>query len=158
MTNTSTFVALIEKGSELLATLCRLSEQEKIAIEQQSADALQAVVTEKRLALQALAENTDERNQFLRDNGFSCDQEGIERLITSLPANQSRVVDAVWQTLAERLQQAVSLNQRNEQIVSRSQKNLTQLLAILRGQSAKTTLYDQAGLKNYSARSTLGKA
>ena len=151
-------MALIEKGSELLATLCHLSDQEKNAIEQQSADQLQRVVADKRLALQALAENTDQRNQILREAGCSCDQLGIEQFFTSLPPSQTEPLRSAWGRMSATLQRAAELNRRNEQIVSRSQKNLEQLLAILRGQTAKTTIYDQAGLKNYSARSTLGKA
>lgn len=158
MTDTSTFLALIEKGSEHLATLCRLSDLEKQAIERQSADELQSVVMDKRQALQALAENTDERNQLLQQAGFSCDQNGIATWFDSLPASQSQPLRQAWQQLTDNLQHAAELNRRNEQIVSRNQKNLEQLLSILRGHNTKTTIYDQAGLKNYSARSTLGKA
>ncbi|WP_210395778.1 flagella synthesis protein FlgN [Motiliproteus sediminis] len=159
MTQTpSAFMALVSEGSELLATLCRLSDAEKSAIEKMAAADLQHVVTAKQQSLQALAANTDARNQFLRQQGLSCDQQGVDQLIASLPTTQGQQLQNAWNKLTETLRRAAELNQRNEQIVKRNQQSLEQLLSILRGQSGKTTLYDQAGLKNYSARGTLGKA
>lgn len=156
--SSSAFLALVSEGSELLATLCRLSDAEKSAIEKMAASDLQHVVTAKQESLQALAVNTDARNQFLRQQGFSCDQQGVDQLIASLPAPAGQQLQSAWRTLTDNLQRAADLNKRNEQIVKRNQQSLEQLLSILRGQSGKTTLYDQAGLKNYSARGTLGKA
>ncbi len=153
------FCELITKGSQTLATLCDLSDQEKVAIETLDASNLQNCVAQKQQNLELLADNTLQRNQTLVELGFSADPQGLQQLQQSLPPVIAKEVIKRWEILTEQLQQAASLNQRNEQIVQRSQGNLTRLLSILQGQSPKTTIYDEAGHKgNYSGQNTLGKA
>lgn len=153
------FCELIDKGSQTLATLCDLSEQEKSAIETLDANVLQNCVVQKQKNLELLADNTLQRNQTLVELGFSADEQGLQLLQDSLSNTIAKEVTKRWDTLTEQLQQAASLNQRNEQIVQRSQGNLTRLLSILQGQSPKTTIYNEAGHKgNYSGQNTLGKA
>ena len=84
---------------------------------------------------------------------------GLEQLQASLPPAIAQQVEKRWQKLANLLDQAASLNQRNEQIVMRSQQNLGHLVSILQGHSGRSTIYNDAGHKgNYSAQNTLGKA
>ncbi|RDE22381.1 flagellar protein FlgN [Motiliproteus coralliicola] len=156
---TRQFCELIDKGSQILAALCRLSEQEKTAIEQIDATALQSCVTEKQKQLELLAENTLQRNEALVGLGFSADDKGLEQLQASLPPAIANQVDSRWQRLRQSLEKAAELNQRNEQIVQRSQHNLGHLISILQGHSGRSTIYNDAGYKgNYSAQNRLGKA
>ena len=156
---TKQFCELIDEGSQTLATLCRLSEDEKQAIEKLDGEALQQCVKHKQQQLEALAENTLQRNQTLVELGFSADEHGLQQLKSSLPAAIRQTLEKRWLRLSQNLQQAAELNQRNEQIVQRSQHSLGRLLNILQGQTAKTTIYNEAGHKgNYSAQNTLGKA
>ncbi|MEH6470269.1 MAG: flagellar protein FlgN [Halopseudomonas sp.] len=153
------FCELTDKGNQTLATLCRLSEQEKLAIEKLDASSLQSCVTQKQEQLELLAENTLQRNQALVELGFSADEQGLQQLLSDLPAAIAKQVSSRWDSLTLQLKQAAELNHRNEQIVQRSQKNLSRLVSILQGQSPKTSIYNEAGHKgNYSAQNTLGKA
>ncbi len=153
------FCELIDKGSQTLATLCDLSEQEKQAIETINASELQSCVKQKQQQLELLADNTLQRNQILVALGFSTDMQGLQGLQDSLPPAIAKQVIKRWNLLSEQLQKAADLNHRNEQIVQRSQRNLSNLLSIMQGQSPKNTLYDDAGHKgNYSGQNTLGKA
>ena len=153
------FCELIDEGSQTLVTLCRLSEDEKHAIAQLDASALQSCVNQKQEQLEQLAENTLLRNEILIELGFSADEQGLNKLLTGLTPAISKQVSSRWSALTKQLKLAAELNQRNEQIVNRSQKNLSRLVSILQGQSAKTTIYNEAGHKgNYSAQNTLGKA
>tara|TARA_R110001583_G_C5480852_1_gene393776 strand:+ start:137 stop:628 length:492 start_codon:yes stop_codon:yes gene_type:complete len=153
------FCELIDKGSQTLATLCRLSDEEKNAVVQLDASALQNCVAQKQEQLELLAENTLQRNQTLVELGFSADEAGFSQLLESLTPAIAQQVSGRWRTLTMELKKASELNQRNEQIVNRSQQNLSRLLSILQGQTAKTSIYNEAGHKgNYSAQNTLGKA
>ena len=153
------FCDLIDKGSLILATLCDLSDQEKKAIEIIDPSLLQNCVNQKQQNLEQLAENTLQRNETLIELGFSADTQGLEQLQLSLSPGVAKEISKRWSNLSSQLRQAAKLNQRNEQIVKRSQGNITQLLSILQGQSPKTTIYDEAGHKgNYSGQNTLGKA
>lgn len=156
---TKRFCDLTDEGSQILATLCRLSDEEKQAIEQLDPEALQQCISQKQLHLELLADNTLKRNETLVELGFSADQQGVEELKHSLPEAISRQIAKHWQQLVEQLKQAQKLNERNEQIVQRNQQNLGNLLRILQGQDSKQTLYNDSGSKgNYSAQNTLGKA
>lgn len=153
------FCDLIDKGSQILATLCDLSDQEKNAIEKIDPTLLQNCVNQKQQNLELLAENTLLRNEALVELGFSADTQGLEQLQQSLSPGIAKEISKRWENLTIQLQQAAKLNQRNEQIVKRSQGNVSQLLSILQGQTPKTTIYDEAGHKgNYSGQNTLGKA
>ncbi len=153
------FLQLVTQGCEQLAALGEVCEQERQAIEARSAEQLQAVVKQKQQQLEQIAVNIRARNQLLNTQGHNADDAGLKAFLASLPEDQTQPLQKAWQTLSEQLQTTADLNQRNERIVSRSQKNLSQLLGILQGHSAKTTLYNQTGAKgNYSAQNTLGKA
>lgn len=152
------FHQLLTEGSDLIATLCRLCEEEKSAIEQQSATRLQVLVDEKENVLEALAANTRARNRYLEEAGLSADAQGMATFLDQAPETGRRALNEAWQTLVSRLEEVSRLNSRNEQIVQRNQKHLQQLLSLLQGQSERTRLYDPSGLKNYQARGSLGKA
>ncbi|MEH6651584.1 MAG: flagellar protein FlgN [Motiliproteus sp.] len=153
------FCDLIDEGSQILATLCDLSDQEKNAIEKVDPALLQNCVSQKQKNLELLAENTLQRNEALIELGFSADAQGLEQLQQSLSPGITKEISKRWENLSSQLRQAAKLNQRNEQIVKRSQGNISQLLSILQGQSPKTTIYDEAGHKgNYSGQNKLGKA
>lgn len=152
------FFQLIKQGSSQLETLCALSDAEKAAIEAHSAEQLQSVVDKKRQVLSDFADNVNARNQILVAQGLSPDTQGFEGFLAGLPPPQRELIGKSWQALEARLKQAAALNERNERIVMRSQKNLDQLLRIIRGQDAKTSIYSSAGLRNYSPQNTLGKA
>ncbi|MCW8884660.1 MAG: flagellar protein FlgN [Motiliproteus sp.] len=150
---------LISKGNQQLVALCDLCERERAAIEAHSAEQLKAVVNDKKTVLLQITENISQRNQILADGGFSADETGFNGFTSSLNKPEAVAIQKAWSKLAEQLKQVAKLNERNEKIVQRSQKNMAQLLGILQGHSTKTTLYNQAGSKgNYSAQNRLGKA
>ncbi|MFT6916890.1 MAG: flagella synthesis protein FlgN [Motiliproteus sp.] len=153
------FCELIDEGNQILVALCDLNEEEKNAIAQLEATVLQNCVQQKQHQLERLAENTLQRNQTLIELGCSADEQGLNLLLTELSPAISKQVSSRWSALTEQLKRASELNLRNEQIVNRSQKNLSRLVSILQGQSPQTTIYNEAGHKgNYSAQNTLGKA
>ncbi len=153
------FHQLVEQGCTDFTQLCELLEQERDAIEQRALDQLQAVVNDKAALLEQIAANINARNEILSQAGCSADDEGLQAYLQSLPQPQSQRIQTDWQQLAQQLQKANTLNQRNEKVINRSQQSVNQLLSILQGHSQQNTLYNQSGAKgNYSPRNTLGKA
>ncbi len=153
------FYKLTTQCCQQLAALCRLCDQERAAIESHSVEQLQDTVKEKQALLVQIAGNIDARNQLLNAQGHNADEQGFNAWLAGLPAEESRAIENAWAKLAAQLQESAELNARNEKIVRRSQKNMEQLLSILQGHTARTTLYNQTGSSgNYSAQNTLGKA
>lgn len=153
------FFRLVQQGIQQLDALCLVSDEEKAAIEAHQPEQLIAVIERKRDLLGDFADNVNARNQLLHQQGFLPDAEGLQHFLSQLGGAEQKAITDAWRRLERRLAEAARLNERNEQIVLRSQKNLDQLLRILRGQDARTSLYTGAGIKgNYSAQNTLGKA
>ena len=153
------FYQLIDEGSKQLAALCALCDKERDAIESNQVEQLQTVIKDKQTLLLQIAENIDARNTILNAQGHAADEQGFNAFLEALPKEQSKAINTAWGKLAEQLKTSAALNERNEKIVLRSQKNMDRLMNILQGHTAKTTLYNQTGGKgNYSAQNTLGKA
>ncbi len=158
-TSAQTFFKLVKEGCQQLVALCDLCEQEKQTIEQHDIEEFKATLQNKQRQLEEIAKNIDERNNLLKEHGFSNDQDGFNQFIASLPTAQSDLIMQHWQQLEELLKKSIELNQRNELIVKRGEKNVSHLLSLMQGHSAKTTLYNQKGSAgNYSAQNRLGKA
>lgn len=153
------FFELIKEGCQQLAALCQLCETEKSAIESHDLEAFKTLLLEKQQQLELIGQNIEQRNQVLESLGFAADEQGLQNFISSLPEQQAKLIREHWSKLEAQLAQSIELNQRNELIVKRGQKNVSQLLALMQGHSPKTTLYDQKGSAgNYSAQNRLGKA
>lgn len=150
---------LIKEGCQQLVTLCDLCDQEKAAIETHNLDDFKATLLLKHQQLELIGKNIDLRNTVLKESGFSSDEQGFNGFINTLPPPQASLIKEHWQKLEDSLTKSIELNQRNELIVKRGEKNVSQLLALMQGHSAKTTLYNQKGSAgNYSAQNRLGKA
>lgn len=153
------FFKFIKEGCQQLAALCDLCEQEKSVIEKHNLDDFKETLLLKQQQLELIAKNIDQRNNILQESGFSSDEEGFNGFIKTLPSPQAALIQEHWQQLEQSLTKSIELNQRNELIVKRGEKNVSQLLALMQGHSAKTTLYNQKGSAgNYSAQNRLGKA
>lgn len=153
------FFRLIKEGCQQLAALCDLCEQEKLSIENHNLDDFKTTLLLKQQQLELIAQNIDQRNTILQERGFSLDDEGFQGFISTLPSPQAKLIQEHWDQLEQSLTKSIKLNQRNELIVKRGEKNVSQLLSLMQGHTAKTTLYNQKGSAgNYSAQNRLGKA
>ncbi len=158
-TSLQPFFDLTVQGTQILSALCQLLEEEKTVLSAFSATALEDLVARKNSKILAFEANIDARNTLIATLGYSPDLAGIEALRSTLPERQASLIGQAWDNLAAQLKHASALNKRNERIVVRNQKNLDQILAIMRGQVNKNAIYNQAGSKgNYSAQNRLGKA
>jgi flagellar biosynthesis/type III secretory pathway chaperone len=150
---------LVHQGIKQLTELTRIYDEEKSAIEQHDAPLLQQALNQKGELLLAVQKNINQRNQLLTSAGHGADDKGFRAFCDALNPQQSELLNNAWQQLKDALDRVSALNSRNEQIVKRCQKNLEQLINIIRGQDPKTTLYNQEGGKgHYSGQNRLGKA
>ncbi len=153
------FFDLTVQGTQILSALCQLLEEEKTVLSAFSAAALEDLVARKNSKIHEFEANIDARNALVAKLGFSQDHAGIEALRNSLPERQASLIGQAWDKLAAQLKAASELNTRNERIVVRNQKNLDQILSIMRGQVNKNSIYNGAGSEgNYNAQNRLGKA
>lgn len=156
---TQEFFALVRQGILLFEQLKLQLEAEREAIEARSLDQLTDATGQKQTLLQQIEQNIKERNDTLIQLGFSPSEDGVEKLLSQLPEKPAQLLTSEWNRLTESLYEVRESNQRNEQIVNRSKRNLDQLIALLQGQSGKGVLYDNRGEKgNYSPQSRIGKA
>nr|WP_082708444.1 flagellar protein FlgN [Marinobacterium profundum] len=155
----SAFDTLTRQGVVVLTDLQAQLEIEFAALSQHNLEDLQQSTASKQLLLQQLAESNAERAQFMTQFGYSATPDGMAQWFAALPEELRPASEALWQTLQQALEQIQQLNLRNEQVLRRSSRNNDQLLALLRGQNQRHTLYDSSGGKGQlSAQNRLGKA
>lgn len=151
--------ALTRQGIGFLTTLNQLLDAEFSALQERDIEQLQALVQQKTEALQQLEANNQQRNQLFVNAGISPNKDGLQQFTQQLPAAHADQFRELWSELEQILKTVNEKNQRNELVITRNNRNLEQLLSILRGQNQKNTLYNQSGDKgNYSAQNRLGKA
>ncbi|UTW10063.1 flagella synthesis protein FlgN [Marinobacterium rhizophilum] len=153
------FNTLTRQGVVVLTDLQAQLDIEFAALSNHSLDDLQQSTAGKRLLLEQLAELNAQREQLLTQLGYSATRDGIVQWLDALPAELKPASEALWQELQQALEQIQRLNLRNEQVLRRSSRNNDQLLALLRGQNQRHTLYNASGGKGQlSAQTRLGKA
>ncbi|MFW1676698.1 flagella synthesis protein FlgN [Pontibacter sp. JAM-7] len=151
--------ALLQEGIKLLQTLDQVYDAELEILSQQDLDALSDITQRKTSLLTEFQQFRVKRTELLSSYGINSPINGY-RLPESEPASslQPELSQAVTE-LENQLQQMQRKNTRNETVISRSQRNVQQLLAIIRGQRQEDKLYDQSGSAGlYKAQSRIGKA
>ncbi len=151
--------ALTTQGITFLTTLHDLLEEEYVALQQRDISLLQALIEKKTETLQLLEENNLARNELFIAAGITPDKAGLQSYKSQLSEPETTSFTSHWNELEQILRQVNDKNKRNEIIITRNSRNLEHLMAILRGQNQKNTLYNQSGAKgNYAAQTSLGKA
>lgn len=156
----STLNALCHEGIVALEHLLALLNEELTALQNRDIEAITSLNTRKQDALGAIENNNAARSQVLINAQTTPDKSGLDALISTFsPCPELDVFHAIWPKLEAALQQVMEANKRNEQVLTRNRLYLDQLLATLRGQQPKNTLYTAKGNKgNYTSQSRLGKA
>ena len=148
---------LLEQGILFLEKLSTIYDSEQAALASKDLEQLSDIIQEKTDLLNKFHQFTQERSNLLASFGIQQDPADY-----SLPESESDLTAATAQLhsrIKELLIDLQSKNKRNEQIVYRSEQNVTQLLSLVRGQKKQDKLYDKAGGSSlYKAQSRLGKA
>ena len=129
--------ALTRQGIDLLTTLDQLLDAEFTALQERDIEQLQTLVQQKTDALQQLETNNQQRNQLFVNAGISPDKAGLQQFSQQLNPPHSEQFRELWSALEQILKAVNEKNQRNELIITRNNRNVEQLLSILRGQNQK---------------------
>ncbi|WP_067867155.1 flagella synthesis protein FlgN [Neptuniibacter marinus] len=151
---------LLEQGILLLESLSSIYDKELEALSSKDIDRLSDTTQEKMALLNSFHNFTLERVELLKSFGYN-----IEAGDYGLPRNMEEDSPFLSQAaehyvlIKQYLKELQHKNKRNEQAIHRSQQNVTQLLAIVRGQKKQDQLYTKAGSSGlYKAQNRIGKA
>lgn len=151
--------AMLAQDSINLDKLQAFLEEERQALETRQHEQLPRLIEAKTQVLDALAETSALRRQWLRAADMTPDQTHWHQWLNQYPQS-SELADA-WQHISERMESCRQLNDINGKVMGRAQQALGRLLGLLRGQEARTNtqLYDQRGQASGEGNSqTLVKA
>jgi flagella synthesis protein FlgN len=101
-----------------------------------------AVVTKHQIA-QSLERITREQTALLQAEGFEPDRQGIEACLRVW--DQEGLMRPLWGRLQDTMERCRRHNQINGGVVQTHQRQVQQALQILRGEDARTELYDPRG-------------
>lgn len=140
----------IERLRELLNTAVRESvlletalERETRALASRDLEALHQAVATKHQTAQALEQVTREQAALLQAGGFDPDRQGMETCLRAWDHEGS--ARPLWGRLQDSIERCRRHNQINGAEVQTQQHQVQQALQILRGEDARTELYDPRG-------------
>lgn len=150
---------LLEQGILLLESLNSIYDKELEALSSKDLDRLSDTTQEKMALLNRFHDFTLERVELLKSFGYNT-KIGDYGLPDAVEENPSQRVTAEhYVVIKQHLKELQQKNKRNEQAIHRSQQNVTQLLAIVRGHKKQDQLYNKAGSSGlYKAQNRIGKA
>ena len=150
---------LLEQGILLLESLNSIYDKELEALSSKDLDRLSDTTQEKMALLNRFHDFTLERVELLKSFGYNTEigDYGLPDAVEENPSQ--RVTAEHYVVIKQHLKELQQKNKRNEQAIHRSQQNVTQLLAIVRGHKKQDQLYNKAGSSGlYKAQNRIGKA
>jgi len=150
---------LLEQGILLLESLNSIYDKELEALSSKDLDRLSDTTQEKMALLNSFHDFTLERVELLKSFGYNTEigDYGLPDAVEDNPSQ--RVTAEHYVVIKQHLKELQQKNKRNEQAIHRSQQNVTQLLAIVRGHKKQDQLYNKAGGSGlYKAQNRIGKA
>lgn len=148
---------LLEQGILVLEKLSTLYDNEQKAIAGKELEQLSDIIQEKTDFLSKFHQFTLERNDLLAS--FGVEQDPADYNLPEAESELSTTTAQLYTRIKDLLLTLQSKNKRNEQIVYRSEQNVSQLLSLISGQKKQDKLYNKGGSSSlYKAQSRLGKA
>lgn len=147
---------VFDQISTTLDQLAQLLEEEAEKLKHRDIDDLDLLLTEKREALQAVADADQQRTALLIDAGHAPDATGMRSYLDQLnnPALQAR-----WQQIVAQLQHIQILNEANGRVIHRSLEQTEQMLDLFRGEESLTApVYESTGQTKRSSGKTISRA
>lgn len=132
----------ISRCTELTDVLKRCLAEERTALEQRDAEALERALTSKRECIRQL-EEADLREHLPDTTGGGAADEGIEAWLEAL-ADDGRL-KARWRALMQATRECRELNAVNGRLAGGLRERAEQTLLLLRGAAADATVYGPDG-------------
>lgn len=118
-------------------------ERETRALSTRELETLEQAVSAKHQAVQNLEQVSQQQADLLRSCGFAADASGMEGFLQVW--DQERGIRPLWERLQDAMQRCRHHNQINGGLVQTQQRQVQQAMQILRGEDARTELYDPRG-------------
>lgn len=137
---------------------CMQDEQE--ALKSRDIDKIQAATLEKQKLLRLIEDDIKSRQLLLSDNGFEVNDDGMDKLISDLPAKIAAALTQGWQQLVSLHNDVKEINQANGMIINKGLQQVDAMLGILQynteSRSART--YNAKGRSVAQSSRDLGQA
>lgn len=121
---------LFDQDAKRLNDLVALLSKEQVSLVKMDIDVVEAILDEKSILIQQIADATKTRHQALGNAGFDASENGMA---TWVRASNNKQVHAAWQTFQDQLAQAKELNRVNGQVINQHFKRNQQALNQLQG-------------------------
>ncbi len=140
---------IIDQELQAATKLLQLLQQESDALSQRNADQLAQIIESKSQELVSLDQASKQRKQLMTSQKLPADDKHWRQLLNR--CRDERLI-AQWQQLEDNIKLCKKENETNGKLLARSQRVVNRLTAVLKGQSADTSLYNQKGNHNASKR------
>lgn len=126
-------------------SLKSILEQERELLVNRDFDAFTLLLGQKHELLTKLEQDNQTRCQLLQQQQLPISKDGVETLISKLPAEDGETAKENWESLNHLIDECAQMNEINARITHRAQSSSQQILNLLRGESAGFELYGNKG-------------
>lgn len=134
--------SLFEQDLKLVNELAFLLSREQVSLINADIDAIESLLDEKNVLLQAINQSVQVRYQALSDAGYQPNENGMEAWVEK--SASVRYIQ-LWRDFQKTLEQAKELNRLNGQLVNKHFNRNQQFLQHLKGDFANGEVYGRNG-------------
>lgn len=145
----NTLHTLLQNDLQSSTELEALLREERAQLASRDIESLNKTLIQKAELLAKIENNDAARKKILVAEGYPADNEGMKNYCLDHAAD-----DSIFDQLQQKLRQCSELTDINGAIVHRSRMNTRQVLAILQGKVARSSLYTNQGGTNETSEST----
>lgn len=134
--------SLFEQDFKLVNELTFLLSREQMSLINADIDAIESLLDEKNVLLQAINKSVQMRYKALSDAGYQPNENGMTSWVEERTAMQYK---QLWKDFQSTLEQAKELNRLNGQLINKHFNRNQQFLQHLKGGSASAEVYGRNG-------------
>lgn len=149
--NARQLLQLLEQDKQVSQRLIALLSEERAALEKRDYSRYHELIEQKKEVLLSLDKVDRDRRVLMESMGYSVDKDGMEALISQLPAAWQARFQTLWSELTSNLATCRHLNEVNGRILNHAQQAIERLMSFLRGVSPQQSIYNRQGKKGLLA-------
>ena len=150
---------LLQEEKVAVEALAQLLRREYEVLKARDAPELEQITREKLTCTDQLRKQIAARLDFLRDQGFTADRQGLIAYIAAVPPDTQSALSVLAVELENAAEQARTQNEINGAVIAASRSYVERALTILSGRDPLDCLYDQGTRKVFSSgHSPIAKA
>jgi flagella synthesis protein FlgN len=142
---------LFKQDTQLLNDLVSLLSKEQAALVNMDIDEVESILDQKSKLIQTIANATKMRHKALAQAGYDANENGM---VMWLRANDSKPLQAQWDTFQKQLSQAKELNRVNGQVINQHFQRNQQIISQLQGKAVNAgagNVYGPNGQTTFSS-------